>query len=140
MKVQNDGYNWLVTLEIGEKLIENLTNLVKSEDIQGAWISGLGAANSAEIGFYDLESKEYKWKNLDQTLEITSLQGNIAWDKEEPVIHLHGTFSDQNMQTFGGHIREIEAAGTVEIFIHKWYGQKLTRQVDQKTGLKLLNN
>ena len=72
-------------------------------------------------------------------MEITSLQGNVAWDGDEPVIHLHGTFSDESMQAFGGHIKELQVGGTCEILLHRWYKDALTRQADPATGLNLLN-
>lgn len=134
-----DGYNWLVRLEKGELLVEKLTELVKQENITGAWISGLGGALSAEIGFYDLVARAYKWQKLDKLLEITSLQGNVAWDGTEPVLHIHGTFSDENMQAFGGHVKELQVGGTCEVLLHRWYDKALTRSPDDQSGLKLLD-
>jgi uncharacterized protein len=143
MKYKFDGYNWLVRLERGELLVEQLTQLAKDENITGAWLSGLGAAEWAELGFYNLHSKAYSWKRFDQLMEITSLQGNVAWSagqqKGEPVIHLHGTFSDENMQAFGGHVKELKVGGTCEILLHRWYEGKLQRSRDSETGLELLN-
>ena len=139
MTCKFDGFNWLVRLEKGELLVENLTKLVKQEQVGGAWIVGLGAAQWAELGFYNLTSKAYKWRRFDQLMEITSLQGNVAWDGDEPVIHLHGTFSDESMQAFGGHIKELQVGGTCEILLHRWYKDALTRQADPATGLNLLN-
>lgn len=137
MKFKHDGYNWLVRLEKDELLVENLTQLVKDEQIQGAWISGLGAAQWAELGFYNLTSQVYEWKKFDQLMEITSIQGNVSWDNDAPVLHMHGTFSDQTMQAYGGHIKELQAGGTVEIFLHCWFKERLHRSTDPSTGLKL---
>lgn len=135
-----DGYNWLVKLEKGELLIESLSKLVKDEAIQGAWISGLGGALWAELGFYDLEQKQYHWQKKNELLEITSLQGNIAWQEGEPVLHIHGTFSDRNMNAFGGHVKELAVGGTCELLLHRWNEEAgLTRSKDLETGLTLLD-
>lgn len=139
MKWQFDGFNWLVRLEKGELLVENLTKLIKDEKITGAWISGLGGAQWAELGFYDLPTKQYKWQKIDQPLEIISLQGNVAWSGEEPVLHIHGTFSGESMQAFGGHLKELEVAGTCEILFHRWYKQGLNRSQNNEVGLELLD-
>jgi hypothetical protein len=139
MKFKFDGYNWLVRLEKGEPLVASLVKLVKQEGVSGAWISGLGAAQSAELGFYDLDTKQYHWKKFDQLMEITSLQGNVAWNGEEPAVHMHGTFSDSNMQAFGGHVKELIVGGTCEVLLHRWYEGKLNRSEDPETGLKLLD-
>jgi uncharacterized protein len=138
MKYKFDGYNWLVRFNRGEKLIEGLTQLVKDENIGGAWVSGLGAAEWAEVGFYDLRAKKYEWKKFDQALEITSLQGNVSWNEAEPVLHLHATLSDKDMHAYGGHLKELEVGGTCELLLHRWYEGKLQRSEDAQTGLKLL--
>jgi uncharacterized protein len=139
MNYKFDGYNWLVRLERGEQLIASLVQLAKQEKITGAWISGLGAAEALELGYYDLDAKRYNWKKIDELLEITSLQGNLAWDGEEPVIHIHGTFSGKDMQAIGGHVKELVVGGTCEILLHRWYEAGLKRSQDPATGLKLLD-
>lgn len=140
MKYRFDGYNWLVRFDRGEKLVEGLTKLIRDENIRGAWVVGLGAAESAELGYYNLDTKAYEWKKLEQLLEITSLQGNVAWDGDQPVLHLHGSFSDHELKAFGGHIKELQVGGTCEVLLHRWYEQEgLHRTQDTTTGLKLLD-
>lgn len=134
-----DGYNWLVRFERGELLVEGLTKLISKENIRGAWVSGLGGAEWAELGFYNLDTKAYEWKKLDQLLEITSLQGNVAWQDDKPVLHLHGTFSDQSLAAFGGHVKELAVGGTCEILLHRWYEAGLSRAHDDSTGLSVLD-
>lgn len=140
MKFRFDGFNWLVRFDKGEKLVEGLSRLAKEENVKGAWIVGLGAAQSAELGFYDLEAQEYEWKKFDQLMEITSLQGNVAWQDDEPVLHIHGTFADKSMQAVGGHVKELIVGGTCEVLLHRWYEQDgLRRSADNHTKLKTLD-
>lgn len=139
MKYRSDGHSWLVRFEKGEKLVEGLVNVVRQENIRGGWVSGLGGALSAELGFYHLEEQTYEWKKFDQLLEIVSLQGNIAWQDDKPVLHIHGSFSDKNMHAFGGHVKELVTGGTAEVMIHRWNEQDdLSRVKDEGTGLNLL--
>lgn len=140
MKWKHDGYNWIVRVEKGELLVEQLTKLVKNEQIKGAWVSALGAAQWAELGFYDLDDKKYIWKRMDHLMEITSLQGNVSWVDGEPALHMHASFSDREMRAFGGHIKELQAGGTVEVLLHHWYDQDgLKRSPDPETGLNMLD-
>jgi len=139
MTFKFDGYNYLICLDKGELLIESLTDFVKQQGIAGGWISAVGAAAWAELGFYELEAKEYCWKKFEKLLEITSLQGNVSWKGEEPFLHLHGTFSDEDMSAIGGHVKELEVGGTCEVFLHIWNSDQLTRYQDPETGLNLLN-
>lgn len=140
MTYKFDGYNWIVKLSKGELLIESLLEVVKREDIKGAWVSGLGGVLWAELGYYDLEDRQYHWQRLEDVPEITSLQGNVAWKDGEPVLHIHGTFSKKDMSAVGGHVKELAVGGTCEILLHRWYeAEGLTRSLDEETGLTLLD-
>jgi uncharacterized protein len=135
-----DGYNWVVKFDKGDLLVGGLTKLVREENIRGAWLSGLGAALKAELGYYDLQNQHYNWKTYDEVLEILSLQGNIAWSNGDPVLHIHGTFSGADMQAIGGHVKELTVGGTCEVFLHQWHEEAgLVRAHDQQTGLNLLS-
>ncbi len=140
MKAQFDGQNYLVRLEKGECLVENLTKFVAEKDIRGAWLNAIGGASWVELGFYQLENtQEYEWHRLEQSLEITGLQGNVAWHDGAPFLHIHGTFSDDQMLVFGGHVKELEVSGTCEVFIQVWAKDKLQRSRNEEVGLKLLD-
>lgn len=139
MTYKHDGYNWLVRIEKGEELIGKLTELIEKENIPTCWISGLGATSKATLGFYDLQAGEYNWKEFDELMEITGLQGNIAWQEGKVKLHIHGSFSRHDMGGVGGHVKALVAGGTVEVFLHKWYDGQVTRKRDEETGLDLLN-
>jgi predicted DNA-binding protein with PD1-like motif len=134
-----DGYNYVLRLDKGELLVQTLQEFIQKNHIKGAWISGLGGAQWVELGFYDLAAKQYHWRRFEQLLEVTALQGNISWQAEQPALHLHGTFADQDYRAIGGHIKELCVGGTIELFIHTIFGDKpLARKDDAKTGLRLL--
>lgn len=138
MNISNTS-NQLIRLNKGDLLIDTLVKLAKQHNINGAWINGLGAAKWVEVGFYDLPNKKYNWSKINQPLEIVSLQGNIAWEDNVPIIHIHGTFSDHDMKTYGGHVKELEVGGTCEITLSILSDSKLLRYHDENTGLKLLS-
>jgi predicted DNA-binding protein with PD1-like motif len=135
-----DGFNYVVRLEKDELLIESLLKFVKEHEVKGAWLMGLGGAQWAELGFYDLPAKEYRYRRFDELLEITSLQGNVAWRAGEPALHIHGTLSNDKFQAIGGHVRELSVAGTCEIFLRTLDSdERLTREPDAQIGLSLLD-
>lgn len=129
----------MLRLNKGEQLVACLTDFIHEQGIAGGWVSGIGGALAVELGFYDLMAQHYRWKQFKELLEITSLQGNVAWSGEEPFLHLHGTFSGADMQTIGGHVKELTIGGTGEIFLHVWNKDRLRRAPDDETGLKLLD-
>jgi predicted DNA-binding protein with PD1-like motif len=134
-----DGYNYIVRLEPGEKLSEALEQFFASSELEGASVTGVGGAEQLELGFYDLDAKEYLWKIFPDLYEITSLLGTIALDEQgKPTYHLHGTFGGRDYQVIGGHVKDFTVGGTCELFIHRTY-QPLHRKTDDQTGLKLLD-
>lgn len=135
-----DETNYILRFEKDELLVEGLQRFIVEHDIRGGWISGLGGLQSAELGFYNLNAQTYDWKKLNLEFELTNMTGNIAWQDDVPVLHLHATLADAGLQTYGGHLREAKVAGTVEVFIHTWQGAEgLTRMKDTTTGLNILS-
>jgi predicted DNA-binding protein with PD1-like motif len=134
-----DGYNHLIRLERGERLSEVIERFFTEAKIEGGWVSGLGAASEVTLGFYNLSAKDYKWRTFGSTMEIVSLGGNIAYDEQgKLILHLHGSFANDEFQVVGGHIKDLVAGATVELFVHQSY-LPIHRQHDEATGLQLLN-
>lgn len=130
---------YVVRLERGEKLIECLNGLAEKENLSAAWLHGLGGAESVELGFYNLETRQYQWRLFEELMEITSLQGNLAWIDGQPKWHVHGTFSDRDYRVIGGHVKELTVGGTCEIGLHIMPDTTLQRQHDESIGLDLLD-
>jgi len=139
MKIRKDAYNWLIRLEREETLISSLNAALVDQNIHSGWVMGIGACEWVELGFYDLKTKEYRWKKFSSPMEILSLKGNVSIKEGKPFLHLHGSFSDENYQVIGGHIRDLEVAGTLEVFLHDWFSSPINRKFDDNTGLSLLD-
>ena|SRR5260221_32978 len=134
-----DGYNYLIRLQKGERLSTALEQFITETKIDGAWLSGVGGASEITLGFFNLSSKDYKWRTFGQTMEIASLAGNLASDDTgKMMFHLHGVFADDEYQTVGGHVKDFVAAATVELFVHRSY-KPMRRTLDGETGLQLLD-
>jgi predicted DNA-binding protein with PD1-like motif len=134
-----DGFNDVIRLQKGERLSEAIQQFTKEAKLEGAWLSGLGAATEVTIGFYDLDKKEYHWQTFQDTREVVALSGNLARnEKGEMVFHLHGVFADDQFQTVGGHVKDLVAGATLELFVHRTY-KPLKRKQDPAVGLPLLD-
>jgi len=114
-----------------------LVEFARTQNLQSAWVQGIGGAAKTTIGFRDPAAKEYIWHTYDQPLEIVSLQGNVAWVDGEPFWHVHGTFSGADYEAIGGHVKELIVGLTCELFITPT-PFKLIRSHDEDTGLKLI--
>lgn len=139
MRYAFDGFNYFIRLDKGERLSESLETFMRETKIDGAWVSAIGGALEVTLGFYDLDKKQYQWRTLNGLYEITGLQGNLARDESGTMMfHLHGTLSDAHYRVVGGHVKDLVAAATVEIFVHRAY-LPLNRKTDPQVGLQTLD-
>lgn len=130
---------FVVRIARGQLLMEQLKLFIEKEQVRSAWISGIGGAAWVELGFYNLEEQSYSWERFDAPVEINQLSGNIAYESSgELYIHLHGTFSDASFHSIGGHVTDLEVAGTCELLV-KVFDDELPRSLDETVGLKLFN-
>lgn len=127
---------YLLRLDLGEEVVKSLAEFCEKQKIKSAWISGLGGITKAQIGYYNLKRKKYVFRHVRDVKELTNLTGNFNWIGTTPALHLHGTFTDSKNKAYGGHVREAEAGGTVEIYIQVW-DTKLEREADPDIGLPL---
>lgn len=138
MQYRQSENHYTLVFHKGEAFVANLCGFCEAHDIKAGFFHGLGGALSAEIGFYDLEKQEYSFRQLDETLEIVSLHGNITSKDSEPFVHAHGVFADEQLKTYGGHIKEFVVGGTCEVQLHS-FGSTWRRTPDEETGLSLID-
>lgn len=139
MRYSFDGYNYLIKLSKGERLSKVMAQFAAETNIEGAWVSGVGGALEATLGFYDLESKEYLWQTFEGLREVVSLSGNLAFDEEgKMMFHLHGVLADREYKTIGGHVKDLTCGATLELFVHRAY-QPTKRKLDIEIGLQTLD-
>ena len=127
----------IVVLDRGEELHEQLAIVTKNNNLAAAWLSGLGGAMNVTLGFYDISTKNYKWQEFNEPLEIVSLTGNLSTKNGQPFWHVHGVFSGPNFQAISGHVKHLTIGLTGELYI-KPLDVELTRSHDETTGLELL--
>lgn len=127
-----------LNFEPGDHIMAGLYDFFADEDVYAGHISGLGAASSIEIAYYNLDTKEYERSTFTENLEILSLNGNVGVKEDgERVVHVHGTFGRRDFSVLGGHVFEIVVSGAGELHLHTFPG-KIHRAYDKKTGLTLM--
>ncbi len=127
--------SYFLRLEYGRDVVEQLEEFLKAERIKAAYISGIGAVKSAEIGYYDQKTKEYVKKEIKEPLEILSLSGNVSLKDGRPFPHLHVVLGKDG-EIYGGHLFRAEVFAC-ELFLIVLEGEVPERRLDQQTGLYL---
>jgi hypothetical protein len=137
MEYQKLGQTYVLRLEVGEEIISRLTDFCKQQRIEAGKVTGIGVARRAKISYFDLESGDYRHRELTGNMEITSLVGNISMMDGEPLPHLHVNLADENYQLLGGHLSAAEIGVTGELVLEPLEGT-LQRKVFPETGQRLL--
>ncbi|MDO8269504.1 MAG: DNA-binding protein [Candidatus Levybacteria bacterium] len=137
MRYSKKENNYILRLFKGEELISSLLRFCTDTNTPSAYVSGIGSVESAVLGFYHLDKKEYRWKSFEYPMEIVSLTGNITQVESKPFAHIHTVLSDPEFETFGGHMKSSIVGATCEIFIFPM--STLVRDFNEETGLMLLS-
>ena len=130
----NDTY--MVRIDVGEEIMEQLMAFCISEHVSLAQVDAIGAADHAEIGVYDLKEQKYHQEELDGFMEITNLSGSVTSMDGKPYIHLHATLADQDHVLHGGHVLKMRVGATCEMFVRVIDGE-VGRKRDEKLGINL---
>ena len=129
---------YVLRFDYGEEFISELTNFLVKQNIESAFFYGLGGAKRAVLGIYRIDTDhEYHWHDFDGPLEVTNISGNVAYFDDKRLIHAHTTISGVDFNASGGHVKELEVSGTLELFLEEL--PRINRKLDKEIGLGLLN-
>ena len=137
MKLKKSDNTFILRLDKGEEIIENITSFCKKNEIKSGYFSGIGAVDMAELSHYSVKNRKYSSRVIEKPLEISNLSGNITTMNGECYIHAHVTLGDKNMNAFGGHLKMARISATAEIFITT-INSIIERRFDMDTGLNLI--
>lgn len=125
-------------IEPDEDLIESIIKMVKDSDIKSGYINCIGALKKITIGYFDIESKEYLTRTIEEYVELVSCKGNISFKDGKPIIHLHVSIGTRDYNIIGGHLMQPSIVSiTGEVYILE-IDKKIKRVIDPQFGLSLL--
>lgn len=129
----------VVRLDRGEEIVSTLANLAKRENITLANVQGIGACDQVKYSLYNVAERSYSPNELNEELELTSLNGNMSMMDGDYYGHFHATFGRADGSVVGGHLNEAVISGTGEIFIHMISGEVERTKDEAETGLNLFD-
>ena len=134
---RSDG-RWVLVLRRGEPVVATVLGWVEREQIASGSLSGLGSIRDAELGYYDLDKREYLRRRWPGDMEVVNLTGNLARRDGQPVLHAHATLSGPDFAAVGGHLFEATVAVTLELEVRPG-ADAVRRAPDEETGLNLIH-
>ena len=138
MDYKRDNNKIYLSIHKNEYVNESLLKVCKENNVEFAWINGIGAIENPEVGYFDIHTKDYNKKIFDGDFELTNLSGNLTYKGGDPFIHSHITFSDERFQAFGGHLFDCKIAAGGE-FIITIGDKRISRGYSNDIGLFLWN-
>ena len=78
MKYKTDKNKIYLSIDKHEYVNLSLLKVCKENNLNFAWINGIGAILNPEIGYFDIENKDYRKKKFSGDFELVSLVGNMT--------------------------------------------------------------
>lgn len=107
-----------VILDSGERVMDSLRGFARQERIGAAQVTGIGAFESAELAFWQVDARGYTKRVIDEQTEVLSLIGDVVHDEHgDPAPHLHAVLGRSDMTVLGGHFVEGVVRPTLELIV-----------------------
>ena len=132
------GDVWVVRIDPGEAVVEELQRFAAERRIDAASVTGIGALRRAELGFYDAEARDYVRRAVEEPTELAALVGNVSVKEGRAFAHLHATLARRDFSVLAGHFFEGVVGGTCELVIRPLQGY-LQRKLDDQTRLFVID-
>ena len=107
----------MVVCDPGDEAVSALTQFARSQDLEAAQITAVGAFEHATVGWFDRAAKDYRRVEVDEQCELLSLIGDVAVGQDGPVLHVHAVLGLSDGTTRGGHLLEARVFPTLEAVI-----------------------
>lgn len=117
MEYRKFGDTYLVRMDPGEEILEQVKKLALAEDIHLATVQALGAVREFTVGVFDTVSKTYHANEFSGPYEIVSLTGTIDTMGGDFYCHLHMSAGDDQGRVFGGHLNRAVISATYEMVV-----------------------
>jgi uncharacterized protein len=112
-----DVVTYVVVCDPGDEAVAVLQEFARSEQLEAAQITAIGAFERATVGWFDPTTRQYRRIAVDEQCELLSLVGDIAIGEDGPVLHMHVVLGLSDGTTRGGHLLEAKVFPTLEAVV-----------------------
>jgi uncharacterized protein len=112
-----DVVTYVVVCDPGDEAVATLTEFARSERLEAAQITAVGAFEHATVGWFDRAARDYRRIQVAEQCELLSLIGDIAAGQDGPILHVHVVLGLSDGTTRGGHLLEGRVFPTLEAVV-----------------------
>ena len=124
--------------DAGDEALGLLLDFCRQQDITAARFTAIGAFESATLGYFDWQRKEYDRIPVDEQVEVLSLIGDVSRHEGKPKVHAHVVVGRRDGSTRGGHLLEAHVRPTLEVLLFESPAY-LKRTMDPESGIPLID-
>jgi len=112
-----DVVTYVVVCDPGDEAVSALTQFARSERLEAAHVTAVGAFEHATVGWFDRAARDYRRIPVDEQCELLSLIGDVAEGQDGPILHVHAVLGLSDGTTRGGHLLEGRVFPTLEAVV-----------------------
>jgi len=133
-----DVVTYVVVCDPGDEAVSALTEFARSERLEAAQITAVGAFEHATVGWFDRAARDYRRIPVDEQCELLSLIGDVAEGQDGPILHVHAVLGLSDGTTRGGHLLEGRVFPTLEAVVTETPAQ-LRKVLRPDIGIALID-
>jgi predicted DNA-binding protein with PD1-like motif len=133
-----DVVTYVVVCDPGDEAVSALAQFARSERLEAAQITAVGAFEHATVGWFDRAARDYRRIRVDQQCEVLSLLGDVAEGQDGPIVHMHAVLGLSDGTTRGGHLLEGRVFPTLEVVVTETPAQ-LRKVMRPDIGIALID-
>jgi predicted DNA-binding protein with PD1-like motif len=99
-----DVVTYVVVCDPGDEAVSALAQFARSERLEAAQITAVGAFEHATVGWFDRAARDYRRIRVDQQCEVLSLLGDVAEGQDGPIVHMHVVLGLSDGTTLEGRV------------------------------------
>ena len=138
MEYRKFDKTYIVRIDRGEEILEQVRELALKEGIRLASVQALGAVNEFTVGVFRPGEKRYDANVFQGDYEIVSLTGTINTMDAGFYTHLHMSAGDETGHVFGGHLNRAVVSAVCEMVVTEIPGS-VDRAFNEEVGLNLFH-
>jgi hypothetical protein len=135
---QGGERGFVLVFQTGDEVAAGLLDFANSQQLTAAHFTAIGAFREVTLGWYNLEKQDYEKIPIREQVEVLSLVGNVALDKDKPKVHAHVVVGKRDGTAHGGHLVQAIVRPTLEVMLFE-SPAALRRQMDSAAGLALIS-
>jgi uncharacterized protein len=129
----------VAVLETGDEAMGCLTQFARAEGLTAAQLTAIGAFSTAQLAFFDWQTKDYRPIPVEEQTEVASMTGDVATGPDgRPLLHIHAVLGKPDGTAVAGHFVRGEVRPTLEVVLIETPGH-LHRRKDDVSGLPLID-